>query len=453
MHNEKYLKLHNEKYLKLHNELYMADDLTHAENMSEYLPRLIDQELKDYLDAVGAVLIVGPKWCGKSTTGRQCAKSVLNLQDEDNLANYREIAGQKISLLLQGDHPRLIDEWQEIPRLWDAVRSEVDRLNEAGLFILTGSTTVDNTAIKHSGAGRIARLKMRTMSLYEQGVSSGEVSMRELFNKTPEITGRSKLDYGELAALVVRGGWPAAVGKSKEQVRRQIAGYCTAITETDISTVDGRQRDSTKAALILRSLARRVSAPANNSGVGEDVAKHTNVSIHRNTVMDYISALEKIYVLEDLPAWCPRLRSKTAIRTTAVRHFSDPAIAAYFLDAAAEDLQFDPRTFGLLFESMAVRDLRIYAQALEGKVYHYRDSDGLEADAVVHLSDGRWGAFKIELGAGAIDTAAENLKKLQKKVDMDCERPPSFLAVITGTEYAYQRKDGVYVLPLGCLKD
>lgn len=420
--------------------------------MPEYLPRLIDQELKDHLDSIGAVLIVGPKWCGKTTTGRQYAKSILDLQNEDTLQNYLQIADQKISLLLKGDNPRLIDEWQEIPRLWDAVRFEVDQRNEPGLFIMTGSTTVDNTAIRHSGAGRIGRLKMRTMSLYEQRLSTGEVSIDELFNSPQDISGHSKLDYSSLAETIVRGGWPASIGKSKEQVRRQISGYCTAITESDISTVDGRQRDSTKAALILRSLSRVVSSPVNNSSVSEDVSKLSDTAIHRNTVSDYISALEKIYVLDDLPAWCPNLRSKTAIRTTAVRHFSDPAIAAYFLDASAEDLQYDPRTFGLLFESMAVRDLRVYAQALDGTVYHYRDGDGLEADAVMHLHNGKWGAFEIKLGAYAVDLAAENLKKLRGKIDTSREHPPSFLAVITSTEYAYQRKDGVYIIPLGCLK-
>lgn len=421
--------------------------------MSEYLPRLIDQELKDHLDSIGAVLIVGPKWCGKTTTGRQYAKSILDLQNEDTLQNYLQIADQKISLLLKGDNPRLIDEWQEIPRLWDAVRFEVDQRNEPGLFIMTGSTTVDNAAIRHSGAGRIGRLKMRTMSLYEQGFSTGEVSIGELFNNHPDIAGCSNLDYSNLAEMIVRGGWPASIGKNREQVRRQISGYCTAITESDISTVDGRQRDSTKATLILRSLSRGVSSPVNNSSVSEDVSKLTDAAIHRNTVSDYISALEKIHVLDDLPAWCPNLRSKTAIRTTAVRHFSDPAIAAYFLDASSEDLQYDPRTFGLLFESMAVRDIRVYAQALDGSVYHYRDGDGLEADAIVHLHNGKWGAFEVKLGAYAIDSAAENLKKLRGKIDTSREHPPSFLAVITGTEYAYQRKDGVYVIPLACLKN
>lgn len=420
--------------------------------MSEYLPRLIDQELKDYLNSIGAVLIVGPKWCGKTTTGKQYAKSMLDLQNEDTLQNYLQIADQKISLLLKGDNPRLIDEWQEIPRLWDAIRFEVDQRNEPGLFIMTGSTTVDNTVIRHSGAGRIGRLKMRTMSLYEQGLSTGEVSISDLFNNSSDISGYSTLDYNNLSETVVRGGWPASIGKSREQVRRQISGYCTAITESDISTVDGRQRDSTRAALILRSLSRTVSSPVNNSGVGEDISKHSDAAIHRNTVSDYISALEKIYVLEDLPAWCPNLRSKTAIRTTPVRHFSDPAIAAYFLDASAEDLQYDPRTFGLLFESMAVRDIRVYAQALDGTVYHYRDGDGLEADAIIHLHDGKWGAFEVKLGAYAIESAAENLKKLRGKIDISREHPPSFLAVITGTEYAYQRNDGVYVVPLGCLK-
>ena len=419
----------------------------------EYIPRLIERELSGHLDALGAILIVGPKWCGKTTTAKRYAKSILDLQDEDQLENNMLIAEQKISLLLKGENPRLIDEWQAIPRLWDAVRHEVDRRNEPGLFILTGSTTVDNNSIKHSGAGRISRLKMGTMSLYEQGLSTGEVSIGSLFAGTADVSGSSKLGYSELAEAVVRGGWPASVGITMEQASRQISAYCTAITESEISSADGKQRDSTRSELILRSLSRGLSSPVNNSAVEADISKLSDTSMHRNTVSDYIRALEKIHVVDDLPAWCPNLRSRTAIRTAPTRHFADPAIAAYFLNAFPEDIEYDPRTFGLLFESMAVRDIRVYAQALGGKVYHYRDGDDLEADAVVHLSNGRWGAFEIKLGSRAIDAAAENLKKLRGKVDTEREHPPSFLAVITGTEYAYRRDDGVSVIPLGCLKD
>lgn len=417
------------------------------------MPRVIDKELKDYLDVFGAVLITGPKWCGKTTTAKQHAKSILDLQDEDQLKNNLLIAEEKISLLLKGDNPRLIDEWQTIPRLWDAVRSEVDKRGESGLFILTGSTTVDNTLIKHSGAGRIARLKMRTMSLYEQNLSTGEVSLGALFEGTQEIFGTSKIGYSELAEAVVRGGWPDTIGKTNNQAHILMSGYCTTITESDVSTVDGKQRDGVRTALILRSLSRGISSPVNNSAVEGDVYKTQGISIHRNTISDYIAALEKIHVVDDLPAWCPNLRSKTAIRTAATRHFIDPAIAAYFLDASSEDLEYDPRTFGLLFESMAIRDLRAYVQAMDGTVYHYRDGDGLEADAIVHLKNGKWGAFEIKLGSYSISEAAENLKRLRGKIDIEREHPPSFLAIITGTEQAYTREDGIHVIPLGCLKD
>ena len=418
-----------------------------------YLPRLIDNELTEYMGDFGAVLIVGPKWCGKTTTARQCAKSILNLQDEDQLEKNLLIAEEKISLLLKGDNPRLIDEWQIIPRLWDAVRFEVDNRGEPGLFILTGSTTVDNTLIKHSGAGRITRLKMMTMSLYEQGISTGNVSLKDLFNGSSDISGESQLGYSELAKAIVRGGWPVSVGSTDAQAHRLISGYCTAITESDISTVDGKRRDRVKAATVLRSVSRGVSSPVNNATVEKDISGLLGTVVHRDTVSDYITALEKIHIIDDLPAWSPNLRSKTAVRTTATRHLADPAIAAYFLNASPEDLEYDPKTFGLLFESMAVRDIRVYAQAVGGSTYHYRDGDGLEADAIVHLHNGRWGAFEVKLGAGAIDEAAKNLKKLRGKVDAEKEHAPSFLAVITGTEFAYTRKDGVHVIPLGCLKD
>jgi predicted AAA+ superfamily ATPase len=419
----------------------------------EYIPRLIEGELEGYLNASGAILIVGPKWCGKTTTAKRYAKSVLDLRDEDKIKEYMLIADQKISLLLKGDNPRLIDEWQVIPRLWDAVRYDVDNRDEAGSYILTGSRIVDNDSVKHSGAGRIARLKMGTMSLYEQKISTGEVSIAGLFNGTTDISGTSDLDYSKLAKAVVRGGWPATVGKTEDQTRRLISSYCKTITETDISTVDGKQRDSVKAELILRSLSRGSSSPVNNAVVEADVSRSSDVSMHRNTVLDYISALEKLYVVDDLPAWNPNLRSKTAIRSTPIRHFADPAIAAHFLNASSEDLEYDPLTFGLLFESMAVRDIRVYAQAMGGTVYHYRDGDGLEADAIVHLNNGKWGAVEIKLGSRYIEEAAENLKKLRGKIDTEHEHLPSFLAVVTGTEYAYRRDDGIFVIPIGCLKN
>ncbi|MDR0523103.1 MAG: DUF4143 domain-containing protein [Candidatus Methanoplasma sp.] len=413
---------------------------------------MIDRELEEFLEVFGAVLIVGPKWCGKTTTAKRLAKSVLSLQDEDQLKNNREIAEFKISILLKGENPRLLDEWQAIPRLWDAVRFEVDNRGETGLFILTGSVTVDNSRISHSGAGRIARLKMGTMSLYEQGLSTGEVSLGGLFAGQTDVSGTSNLSYSDIAEAIVRGGWPESVGKTVDHARKMITGYCGAIVESDISMADGRQRDGVRAESILRSLSRGVSSPVNDSSVWKDVSSDPD-GPHRNTVSGYISALEAICVVDDLPAWQPNLRSKAAVRAGRVRHLADPAIAAHFLEASPEDLERDPRTFGLLFESMAVRDLRAYAQAIGGIVRHYRDGDGLEADAIVHLRNGKWGAFEVKLGQHSTDAAAESLKRLRDKVDPDREHPPSFLAVITGAEHAYRRSDGVFVIPLGCLRE
>lgn len=418
--------------------------------MKSYLPRLADKELKRGLDAFGAVLIEGPKWCGKTTTAEQAAKSVLYLQDDDMREQYEQMLRVKPSSLLEGKKPRLIDEWQMAPKLWDSVRFSIDRQSENGMYILTGSTSVDNSSIEHSGAGRIKRMKMGTMSLFESGDSTAEVKLSDMFEDR-DISGYSDVSVEKMAELLVRGGWPKTIGEDIITAYEHMDGYCRTILESDISTVDRVNRDSTRMAKIMRSLSRNISTQAPDTTIAADLNEKENDKAHINTVRDYINALKKLHIVDDLQAWNPKLRSKAAVRTSDTRHFCDPAIAAYFLGASPRNLMNDLRTYGCLFESLVVRDLRTYVRGIGGDVYHYRDSDGLESDAVLHLRDGRWGAAEVKLGAGMIDEAAENLKKLENKVDsLDS---PSFLAVITCTNYAFRRDDGVYVVPICCLRD
>ena len=418
--------------------------------MKKYIPRLIDKVLDDELNAFGAVLITGPKWCGKTTTAKQQAKSMVDFQDQDNKDSYLQTAMLRQSALLVGDNPRLIDEWQTIPQIWDAVRQEVDNRGEERLFILTGSSHVDSSKIMHSGVGRISRLRMRTMSLYESGNSNGSISLASLFNDeviSDNIV--SNLTLEDISKLVVKGGWPQSVNKSLEIAIRQNKGYVDLIASEEMETVDGKIRDSHKVLELLKSIARNTATAASDQTILADV-KVNNESMHITTLNEYIKTLKELYVIEDLPAWTPKLRSKATIRTKHVRHFTDPAISAVLLNASPNDLIYDVETFELLFESMVIRDLRVYSQYLSGEVFHYRDSDGLEADAIIHLDDGRWGAFEIKLGSRQIDEAAKNLLKLKNKVNVKNE--PSFLGVITATQFGYKREDGVYVVPIACLK-
>ncbi len=419
----------------------------------KYFPRIIDKAIKKELEAFGAVLIVGPKWCGKTTSAEQLAKSKIYLQDEDMRDQYLQTADIMPSRLLVGENPRLIDEWQDAPKLWGAIRYDIDKRNQEGLYILTGSVTVDDDSIIHSGTGRIFRVNMRTMTLYEQGKSTGDISFLNLFeNEKVDINSESKLSIDDLSVAIVTGGWPKSLGKSESIALKQIAGYSESIIRTEIKLVDGRKRDENKAYAILRSLARNTASQATNTKILADVtSKYENM--HLNTLVDYIKTFKKIFVIEDLPAWSPFLRSKTTVRVSDTRHFVDPAIAAYFLGATSEDLKNDWKTFGNLFESLVIRDLRVYAQANNGKVYHYRDKNELEVDAIIHLNNGKWGAVEIKLGSSDIDKAARNLLKLKEKIDIDKMREPSFLMVVTGTKYAYKRDDGVLVVPIGCLKD
>lgn len=424
--------------------------------MKEYKKRIADKLLKYRLEEVGAVLIEGPKWCGKTTTAEQQAKSVLYMADPDNQKSYIEMADLRIKMLLKGDNPRLIDEWQIIPQIWDAIRFDVDHRGEEGLYVLTGSAVPASTEnIHHTGTGRFAWITMRTMTLWESGESTGEVSLAELFRGNPDIAGFNKLKIEDIAYVVCRGGWPSSVSKNRRAALRQAYDYYDAVVKTDISRVDEVSRNSERTKLLLRSYARSQGGQVSIGAIRQDMMANDDETLADKTVQSYIGALKKIFVLEDMPAWNPNLRSKTAIRSADTRYFVDPSIAVAALGLGPEDLVNDLETFGLLFETLCVRDLRVYADALDGMVYHYRDKNGLECDAVIHLRNGAYGLVEIKLGgAAAIEKGASTLMELASKIDTTKMKVPAFLMVLTAVgDYAYQRKDGIYVVPVGCLKD
>lgn len=433
----------------------------HAENqcviMKEYRPRIADKMLSRRLKGVGAVLIQGSKWCGKTTTAEQQAASVVYMDDPEYMEQNIELASLSPRKVLEGSTPRLIDEWQLAPQLWDTARFEVDHRDEAGQFIFTGSAVpADTDRIHHSGTGRFAWLTMRTMSLFESGESSGEVSLKEMFlNPDSEVFGTNALDIDSVAWLICRGGWPRAATIDKEVALDMAYRYYEAVVNNDISRVDNVRRDAERTKRILRSLARNQCAQVSINTICADIEGNDSVSANRITVSSYIEALKKMFVLENSPAWNPNLRSRTAIRSSDTLYFSDPSIGVAALGVGPNYLINDLNTMGLFFESMCVRDLRVYADALDGTVYHYRDSNGLECDAVLHLRDGNYGLIEIKLGGEKnIEDAAENLKHLSSKIDTAKTKAPSFLMVLTGTsKYAIRRKDGVYVVPVGCLKD
>lgn len=424
--------------------------------MKEYKKRIADKLLKYRLEEVGAVLIEGPKWCGKTTTAEQQAKSVLYMADPDNQKSYIEMADLRIKMLLKGDNPRLIDEWQIIPQIWDAIRFDVDHRCEEGLYVLTGSAVPASTEnIHHTGTGRFAWITMRTMTLWESGESTGEVSLAELFRGNPDIAGFNKLKIEDIAYVVCRGGWPSSVSKNRRAALRQAYDYYDAVVKTDISRVDEVSRNSERTKLLLRSYARSQGGQVSIGAIRQDMMANDDETLADKTVQSYIGALKKIFVIEDMPAWNPNLRSKTAIRSADTRYFVDPSIAVAALGLGPEDLVNDLETFGLLFETLCVRDLRVYADALDGMVYHYRDKNGLECDAVIHLRNGAYGLVEIKLGgAAAIEKGASTLMELASKIDTTKMKVPAFLMILTAVgDYAYQRKDGIYVVPVGCLKD
>ena len=427
------------------------------ENTAKYKKRIADILLEEKLEAMGAVLIEGPKACGKTTTAEQHAKSVLYMDDPASIRQNLQLAETNIKRLLQGDAPRLIDEWQIAPQIWDAVRFEVDHRGDDGLFMLTGSAVpADTSKIHHTGAGRFAWLTMRPMTLWESGESTGEVSLGRLFAHSEEVDGESRLRIEDVAFAICRGGWPKSLSKKREKAAlQQATEYFEAITRSDISRVDGVERDEQRAKRLMRSYARLQGAMASIPTIVEDMKANDPENMSDETVASYIKALKKIFVVEDMPAWNPNLRSKTAIRTGDTRYFVDPSIATAALGIGTSDLLNDPETMGLFFETLCVRDLRVYAEANDGNVFHYRDKNGLECDAVVHLRNGSYGLIEIKLGGDTrIEEGASNLLSLAKKIDTTRMKQPAFMMVLTAVgQYAYRRKDGVIVVPVGSLKD
>lgn len=424
--------------------------------VTEYKPRIADKLLERKLAGKGAVLLEGPKWCGKTTTAEQIAKSVLYMSETGRIEQNRQLAKINPSLLLRGDKPRLIDEWQVAPSLWDSIRFESDHAAALGLFILTGSSVpADMSEVVHSGTGRIGWLRMRPMSLWESGDSTGEVSLASLFEGSETVAGLSTKTIEDIAFLACRGGWPLAVGMEKDIALDQAFDYVDAVEQRDISLADGVRRDAVRTHRLLRSYARHQGAQVSLASIKADMQANESDTLDESTIASYINALKKIFVIEDAEAWNPNLRSKTAIRTSDTRYFVDPSIATAVMGLGPMDLINDLNTFGLVFETMCMRDLRVYADALNGKVYHFRDKNGLECDAVIHLRNGSYGLVEIKLGGdNLIQEGVSSLKTLADKIDTTRMKKPSFLMVLTATgQYAYRNEEGIYVVPIGCLKD
>lgn len=422
----------------------------------KYKQRIADYMLRRRLEGKGAILIEGPKWCGKTTTAKQVAESILNLGDITVLKEAQQDFQIQPKKLLEGDTPRLIDEWQTMTPLWDMVRSEVDERQGEGQFILTGSSVPpEQDSLIHSGTGRIGRLKMRTMSLWESEESSGSVSLNDLFNGVDFGTPSNNINIEQLAFLICRGGWPKSTLLRKNASLDEAFDYFDAIYNVDIHRVDNIRRSSERARLLLRSYARNQGSSISFEKMNAEIIDNDNKSISSETISDYVGALKKIFVIEDMPAWNPNLRSKIAIQSTDTRYFTDPSIATAALGISPDDLLNDLCSFGLFFETMAVRDLRTYADAMDGKIFHYRDSKGLECDAVLHRRNGSYALIEIKLGGlDNIEKAAATLKKMADKIDTTKMPQPSFMMVLTGVgSYAYRRPDGVLVVPIGCLKD
>lgn len=420
--------------------------------MENYKPRIADQILKEKLSYKGAVLIEGPKWCGKTTTAEQAAKSILYMSDPRTLRQNLSLAESDPNILLKGENPRLIDEWQVAPQLWDAVRFEVDHRHAFGQFILTGSSVpIDKDKILHSGAGRFSWLKMRTMSLLESGESNGQVSLKALFSNPKKIYGESNVSLEKLAYLVCRGGWPIATYLEGRSALNQARDYFDAVLYNDINRMGTGKRDPERLRRIMVSYARNQGTQIGYKTIVDDIRANEEDNIDSRTVASDINALKEMFVIEDMPAWNPNLRSKAVIRTTDTRYFIDSSIAAAALGVSPDDLINDLKTFGFLFETMAIRDLRVYAEAIDGNVYHYRDKSDLECDAVIHLRDGTYGLVEIKLGGEtAIESGAKSLTKLASIIDTDKMKKPSFMMILTGIgNIAYKRSDGIYVVPIG----
>ena len=424
--------------------------------MKKYRNRVVDSILQEKLEGKGAVLIEGPKWCGKTTTAEQIAKSVLYMDDPQSKEQNVNMVALNPKRLLKGDTPRLIDEWQIAPKLWDAIRFEVDHRDDLGQFVLTGSAVPPDTKeITHSGTGRFSWLMMRPMSLYESGESTGEVSLSRLFEGKGEVDGESKLDLERIAFLICRGGWPRSIDMRDKIALNQAIDYYDAVVHSDINRADGVEKNPERVKRLMRSLARNQGQQIANTAIAADIAVNDESTINQETVAGYISALKKIFVVEDMPAWNPNLRSKSAIRTSDTRYFVDASIAAAALGIGPNDLINDLNTMGFLFETMCVRDLRVYAEALGGSVYHFRNKAGLECDAVVHLRNGSYGLIEIKLGGEKlIREGVETLTSLTESIDTSKMKEPAFRMILTAADqYAYRREDGICVVPVGCLKD
>ncbi len=429
--------------------------------MRDYIPRICDEELLLKLEAFGAVHVVGPKWCGKTTTAKRFAKSFIEMQDPDKRDTYLETAKVKPSNLLVGDNPRLIDEWQIAPNLWDAVRVSVDRRNEDDLYILTSSNSIDRSEIMHTGTGRIDTLVMYPMSLFESGESNGTVSLKELFNtgELPEGECVSQLSVDDLIFAACRGGWPSSLRKKSKKARLLVAqSYFEGLCREDVSNMDGVSRDETATRLILRSYARNVSTLASNRSIIRDV--NANYEIGDTTFYEYVKALKKLYVIQDVEAWSPAIRSKSSIQASDKKEFVDPSLVVAALGVEPEYFNLDLKTFGFIFETLCIRDLKIYSNALGGRVSYYRDRYGLEADAVLRLRDGRYALIEFKLGSADVDEGARHLLEIERLVAAYNEkekqvrlRAPDLKIVITGTEYGYRRPDGVFVIPIGTLRN
>ena len=421
-----------------------------------YKQRILDEVIEKRLRNKGAILVEGAKWCGKTTTCEHHAASILYMSDPDRVQQHLQLAEISPKSLLAGDAPRLIDEWQIAPKLWDAIRFEVDHRPGFGHFLLTGSSVpADTSQIQHSGTGRFAWLKMRPMSLYESGESTGDISLATLFEEDDtQVFAENKLSLDDIAFLICRGGWPQATKLSGEDALVQSYDYVDAVAREDINRADGVQRDETRVRLLLRSYARHQGSAAPYPTIRDDIKANDSMDLSEDTIMSYIKALKRIFVIEDCEAWSPNLRSKTAIRTSDTRYFVDPSIATAALGVGPGDLINDLNTCGLLFETLCMRDLRVFADFLQGEVRHFRTKEGLECDAVVHLRNGSYGLIEIKLGGDKlIEEGAETLKAVRDKIDTTKMKNPSFLMVLTGNSpFAYRRNDGVYVVPIGCLR-
>lgn len=431
-------------------------------NKIEYKKRIIDKEIEEQLLTIGAIVIRGPKWSGKTTTSKQFANSMISLQDPDNSDRYKEIAENRVATLLEGNKPRLIDEWQEIPKIWNGVRYNIDETGETGQFILTGSSTPEEEELQklHSGVGRFAFVDMRTMTLYESGDSNGSVSLKDILEGKRDIDGKSTdLTYEKISEVICRGGWPNAINKPLNIALRTPKNYINTLVSSDISRIDNVSRNPELMRMILKSYARNVSTINSDQAIIADVQANYG-DVHANTIINYLNVLKKLYIIEEIPAWNPNLRSKTTIRTAPKKTFVDPSLATAVLNISPKELTLDPETMGLLFENLVNRDLQVYVNSIGGNLNHFRDRYGLECDNVVHFDNGKYALIEVKLGNKKIKEAEEHLLKIVELINKyNDENPknkmnlPEFLMVITGNDLAYTTKDGVLVVPIGCLKN